>query len=902
MIEIGKISFKFTANDESFAYKLYANWDEFCHNCFENVIEEYLLAYNNENHLIEINSLTLNLGNIPEDSFYELFPIRLREQLERCLSLERIKTEEKELFDKSTQHNLSELLYYLEHGFCKNASAYAEFNLNRKLSSIIVEDEDVIVDLFQKGLENENILKRLLLQSDKTIFFTIVSIWLATNAINTNEKRKQLFWLAVKYPLLLWQIIDKIWENESVVSKVVNTLGIRLLYETAANLPPSLSDIFKRFNSRYSKLLPHKTETLDVHFYQLSDSSMTLSEKKQYWLSLLDIMPQNSIEVITETDNHQILKDLSESVDEITVSRIISEFGRQKGGIEISLYLLKFYEWLIEHYSLFCNNKQLFRQQLSLIILHAIHKKDREISSSKERLTYYILERLNEESLENIKQLVFNCLESKHAEVNPLSSLENELYSTMQNIAEYKTGTINRDNISVAKRDEEIQIQVKRSQDKPVQTNNRPLANDIMQNESVLNSKDYIDIHGEDIHISESNQQIKTSFQSKEGLQPDINNGINNASQPQSDFDLQTEENKYIAFQSEDEFCKWIEDKNTSTETKINRLNDFAIANPNMFYLFLRSVDYNSAIFKHLAEIIPEKVQLQWLAQLSASKARLLQRTIEMLTENFQSEIKVLIPDTDVSATLQKALLTLLQEKSKSQKNFFWEDEAKTIESFIKNIYQMDKKENIHSDEAQASKELGKQKAKEALQKLFAKRPEQGNKETDIEYLSISNAGLALLTPWFPRLFDMLGLMNEEKKDLKDMDARIRGIFIIQRLVTYEDKEYEEHELAFNRILTGCPFSVPLPKNIELTEQETETIESMLNGVKSNWQKIKNTSIQGFREAFIRRDGKLEQQEDKWSLTVESRAYDMLLDSLPWSYRLIRFPWLKKHIHVSWRD
>lgn len=170
------------------------------------------------------------------------------------------------------------------------------------------------------------------------------------------------------------------------------------------------------------------------------------------------------------------------------------------------------------------------------------------------------------------------------------------------------------------------------------------------------------------------------------------------------------------------------------------------------------------------------------------------------------------------------------------------------------------------------------------------------------EYIPVTNAGLCLFAPWLMRLFGMLDLLTEDRKDLIDMDARIRAIFILQRLVTSELREYKEGELAFNRLLVGCPFNVPLPKNIELTDKEIETVGSMLAGVKANWPKMANTSIGGFQRSFIEREGHLEQQESKWVLTVENKAYDILLDSLPWSYKMIRLPWLKKPISVSWRD
>jgi hypothetical protein len=34
---------------------------------------------------------------------------------------------------------------------------------------------------------------------------------------------------------------------------------------------------------------------------------------------------------------------------------------------------------------------------------------------------------------------------------------------------------------------------------------------------------------------------------------------------------------------------------------------------------------------------------------------------------------------------------------------------------------------------------------------------------------------------------------------------------------------------------------------------------------------------------------------------VPPRAFDMLLDRLPWGYVTIRFPWMPEVLHVDWR-
>ena len=166
----------------------------------------------------------------------------------------------------------------------------------------------------------------------------------------------------------------------------------------------------------------------------------------------------------------------------------------------------------------------------------------------------------------------------------------------------------------------------------------------------------------------------------------------------------------------------------------------------------------------------------------------------------------------------------------------------------------------------------------------------------------VENAGLALLSPWLPRLFVMLGYLNEDRRDLKDDESRIRAIFLLQYIVYGEEREYRETELVFNRLLVGLPRHVSLPKYLPLTDEEKQTAESLLTGVKANWDKMRNTSVRGFQQCFITRTGHLELQEEKCLLTVEDRSIDILLDSVPWSFRQIRFPWLKKYVQVIWHE
>ena len=168
------------------------------------------------------------------------------------------------------------------------------------------------------------------------------------------------------------------------------------------------------------------------------------------------------------------------------------------------------------------------------------------------------------------------------------------------------------------------------------------------------------------------------------------------------------------------------------------------------------------------------------------------------------------------------------------------------------------------------------------------------------EVLTVGNAGLCLSAPWFVRLFAMLGWLDEEKKKFRGTASKVRAVFLLQYIACGEEREWREAELAFNRLLTALPGHVPLPKRLSLTDGERQTADSMVSGIKANWPQMKGTSVEGFRKSFIAREGRLEQKDEYWQLTVSVKAYDILLETVPWGFRQIRLPWLKKYVQVSW--
>lgn len=180
------------------------------------------------------------------------------------------------------------------------------------------------------------------------------------------------------------------------------------------------------------------------------------------------------------------------------------------------------------------------------------------------------------------------------------------------------------------------------------------------------------------------------------------------------------------------------------------------------------------------------------------------------------------------------------------------------------------------------------------------KSPEKEDESTLPEFDAqfVNNAGVVLLSPYLPRLFDMLGLT--ENGGFKNADAQVRALFLIQYIV-FGASEFPETEMLLNKLLTGIKAEAPIPSSLELSEKEKDTVSSMFQGVLSSWEQMKNTSAESFRTAFLQREGKLEEKDGSYLLTLEEKAYDLLLDTCPWGFKTVKYRWMEKMIRVKWR-
>lgn len=165
------------------------------------------------------------------------------------------------------------------------------------------------------------------------------------------------------------------------------------------------------------------------------------------------------------------------------------------------------------------------------------------------------------------------------------------------------------------------------------------------------------------------------------------------------------------------------------------------------------------------------------------------------------------------------------------------------------------------------------------------------------EFYYVENAGLVLFNPYLEMFFQEFDLVVDGS--FVDHTKTEKATLLLQYLSNGK-ADVLEHELILNKLLCGLSVHDPVQTNIKLSDEEIAECENLLNAVIRNWTALKKTSIDGLREGFIQRPGKISKTADGWKLIVEQRSIDVLLSSIPWSFNVIKLPWLEQPIFVKW--
>ncbi len=167
------------------------------------------------------------------------------------------------------------------------------------------------------------------------------------------------------------------------------------------------------------------------------------------------------------------------------------------------------------------------------------------------------------------------------------------------------------------------------------------------------------------------------------------------------------------------------------------------------------------------------------------------------------------------------------------------------------------------------------------------------------EELFIGNAGLILLWPYLSNFFETLGLLKNNDRFITE-EAQERAAFLLQYLVGTGEK-LQEYEMALPKLLCGMeprgmvnPFLTPTPA-------EGNEGDKLLQAVIRNWAVLKNLSVANFQKMFLQREGMIFNRDGHPVLKIAEKAYDVLVDRLPWGIGLVKLPWMAELVMVEWR-
>ena len=260
-------------------------------------------------------------------------------------------------------------------------------------------------------------------------------------------------------------------------------------------------------------------------------------------------------------------------------------------------------------------------------------------------------------------------------------------------------------------------------------------------------------------------------------------------------------------------------------------------------------------------------------------------KTLKQLLVTMQEVIASLKKYKEHSTIIEHCIASINEIRNHFSTQRLTSESIQRLEKFIQEIQVED---NSNSPFTESQKNL-----KERLSEMVKKQPKIK------ERIPIWNSGLIIFHPFLRTFFTRVGLMNPLGEFNSD-ECRFRAAFLLHAL-TGSTEPPQDHLMTLNKLLCGINILLPLDYDFEITEEEQIQITSLIKAVINNWTVIKNTSVAGFQETFVRRSGMIERSQDDWILRVESHGVDILLDEIPWNIHLIALYWTDYLIHVDWK-
>lgn len=192
----------------------------------------------------------------------------------------------------------------------------------------------------------------------------------------------------------------------------------------------------------------------------------------------------------------------------------------------------------------------------------------------------------------------------------------------------------------------------------------------------------------------------------------------------------------------------------------------------------------------------------------------------------------------------------------------------------------------------------------ESSRKNAEDQPE--NVETSIETIQedvnqnegqyIQNAGLILIHPFIKTLFEHCEFIDPKTQQLTDPELCAH---LLHYIATGKINA-PEYDMIFEKFLCNIPMHQTINRHIKLSRKHKTQAKNVIESVQHNWAPMKKSSAALLQNEFFQRPGKLVITDSDYTLIVERKTQDILLEKLSWGIGLVKLPWQKKFIFVNW--
>ncbi|WP_449386985.1 contractile injection system tape measure protein [Chryseobacterium lineare] len=160
----------------------------------------------------------------------------------------------------------------------------------------------------------------------------------------------------------------------------------------------------------------------------------------------------------------------------------------------------------------------------------------------------------------------------------------------------------------------------------------------------------------------------------------------------------------------------------------------------------------------------------------------------------------------------------------------------------------------------------------------------------------IRNAGLILIHPFMKTFFEHCELFDPETQQLTDPELCAHLLHYIATGTT----NAPEYDMAFEKFLCNIPMNQTINRHIKLSRKHKTQAQNVIESVQYNWNPMKKSSAALLQNEFFQRSGKLVVTDHDYTLTVERKTQDILLEKLGWGIGLVKLPWKEKFMFVNW--